>query len=316
MGDGGMRLRKTLAMGAAVALAASVAAGCAPKKEGLPTGARDFSGVWDNNMGLNFDPATADPKGNSAQGLRDRSHPPYNAEWEAKYQAELDEHVKMGTIQDPLNYCQPHGFPRILGGAPGPLEILQVPGKIYLMWEYMSQIHRIYMDRPMPPDDQLWPQTMGVAIGHWEGDTLVVQVKGMKAGQFDRTGAPFSESISVVERIRKLDDNTLENQITITDPVAFTKPWVVTRKWERADPGTRVGDLFCDSDRNPIVNGQVQTVLGSEALIPGTPEHEAAARGAAQARAQSNPSLAAPPPGAAPTPKPAPPPPSQSNSEL
>jgi hypothetical protein len=273
----------TLALGAAAAamtLAGAAQAQVWDGKPNPPVGARDFSGEWDTTQGLMFDPATAEPKGATAQGLRDRDRPPYNAEWEKKYADELAEHVRVGTIQDPLNYCQPHGMPRILGGAPGPLEILQVPGKTYLMWEYMSQVHRIYMDRKMPPDNELWPQTMGYAVGHWEGDTLVVETKAMKAGQFDRTGAPYSDKISVVERIRKISPDKLENTITITDPVALTRPWVVKRIWQRAEPGTRVGDLYCDSDRNPIVNGQVQVVLGAEALIPGTAEHEAAAKAA------------------------------------
>ena len=210
-----------------------------------------------------------------------RDFPPYKPEWEAKYEAKLVDSRK-GIIIDPLNFCVPHGFPRVLGGAPGPIEILQTPKRINIQWEYFSQTHRIYMDVPHTPANEVLTAVMGEAVGHWEGNTLVVDTIGMKEGVFDRTSAPFSDQIHVVERITKTDGDHLRNDITIEDPVAFTRPWHVTRIWQRAEPGNRVGDLFCDSDRNPVVDGQVQVVLNAGVLTPGTPEHDAQARKAAE----------------------------------
>jgi hypothetical protein len=265
-----------LAASAALALSVQAQAATAAAKNDP----RDFSGVWDTTQGLMFDPATAEPKGATAQGPGDRERPPYKPEWEAKYEAKLVDSRK-GIIIDPLNFCVPHGMPRILGGAPGPLEILQTPTRINIQWEYFSQTHRIYMNVPHSPPNEVLTAVMGEAVGHWEGNTLVVDTIGMKAGVFDRTQAPYSDQIHVVERITKTDPNTLKNEITIEDPVALTRPWHVTRIWTRAEPGVRVGDLFCDSDRNPVVNGQVQVVLDSGVLPPGTAEHDAAALKAA-----------------------------------
>ena len=279
-----MSIRFGVASAAVLAGALMLAGGAlgAPaRKPPPPIGdPRDLSGVWDTTQGLAFDPATADPKGNSAQNPGDRIHPPYKPEWEAKYEAKLVESRK-GNIIDPLNFCTPHGMPRILGGAPGPLEILQTPRQINIQWEYFSQTHRIYMDVPHTPPNEVLTAVMGEAVGHWEGATLVVDTVAMKEGVFDRTQAPYSDQVHVVERITKTDGDHLRNDITIEDPVALTHPWHVTRVWLRADPGNRVGDLFCDSDRNPVVDGQVQVVLNAGVVTPGTAEHDDLARKAA-----------------------------------
>jgi hypothetical protein len=281
-------MKASFALAAAGLLAASAAnAAPAARADIVPGGPRDISGVWDTTQGLIFDPATTEPKGTNVAGRTTREHPPYNAQWEAKYEATLKYHRDVDII-DPLNFCQPPGFPRSLGGLPGPIEIVQTPKMTYLTWEYMSSIHRVYMNTAHPAENELWPMVMGNAVGRWEGNTLVIDTVSMKEGVFDRTGAPYSDKVHVVERITKTGPDAITNVITITDPTAFTKPWVVTRKWVRAEPGTRVGDLYCDSDRNPVVDGKVQVVLNAPVVAPGDPEHDRLAnRAAAEAAAAS-----------------------------
>jgi hypothetical protein len=132
----------------------------------------------------------------------------------------------------------------------------------------------------------MWPMVMGHSVGHWEGDTLVVDTVSMKEGVFDRTGAPHSDQVHVVERIKRVG-NQLVDDVTIEDPVAFTRPWHVVRHYDRAKPETRIGDLYCDSDRNPVVNGQVQVVLNAPVVAPGDPEHDRLALEAAQESARA-----------------------------
>ena len=227
-----------------------------------------WDGIWNPVGGLVFDPTKA-VRGKMPEELRD--DPPYNAEWEAKYEKIIERHKK-GFGDDPLGYCVPHGWPRLFGGAPGPLEIIVKPGTIYIIWEYMNQIRRIYTDgRGHPPAERLYPSHFGHSIGHWEGKTLVVDTVSMMGYMpFDRTGAPHSDQVHTVERIRMIDKNTLENQITVTDPVAFTKPWVVTRQWRRAPADYAMQDVYCDLQRNPIENGQTQV------LLPGDPGYDQA----------------------------------------
>jgi hypothetical protein len=105
----------------------------------------NWSGLWNPVGGLIFDPSTADPKGNNAQQPGDRERPPYNPEWEAKYKDKLD-HTLAGYFTDPITNCLPHGMPRLMGGIPGPLELIVTPEQTWIIWEYGPQLRRIYTD--------------------------------------------------------------------------------------------------------------------------------------------------------------------------
>jgi hypothetical protein len=108
-------------------------------------------------------------------------------------------------------------------------------------------------------------------VGHWEGDVLVVDTVGIKGGiVIDRTGLVFSDKVHISERIRKLDERTLQDVLTIEDPIAFTKPWVVTRRYSRnTDKDARMENVSSlENNRNPIVNGQTTIVLNADAFNP------------------------------------------------
>jgi hypothetical protein len=75
---------------------------------------------------------------------------------------------------------------------------------------------------------------MGLSSGRWEGQTLVVETIWMKEGAFDRTGAPHSDQLHMMERFTRTDANTITAQMTIEDPVMFTKPWNVTRHYKKS----------------------------------------------------------------------------------
>ena len=226
----------------------------------------NWSGLWNPVGGLIFDPSTADPKGNSAQQPGDREHPPYNAEWEAKYKAKLD-HTLAGYFTDPITNCLPHGMPRLMGGIPGPLEFVVTPEITYIIWEYGPQLRRIYTDgRDHLPLEERFDSWTGHSIGHWEGDTLVVDTVSMRGDTpYDRTGAPHSDKVHLMERMRLADKDTFENDMTIEDPVAFTTLWHVNRHYRRLPSDTFVGDSVCtETQHSPIVNGQTQFILPND----------------------------------------------------
>jgi hypothetical protein len=229
---------------------------------GLP----NWTGLWNPLGGLIFDPSTADPKGNNAQQPGDREHPPYNAEWEAKYKAKLDRTLA-GYFLDPITNCLPHGMPRLMGGIPGPLEFIVTPEQVWIIWEYGPQLRRIYTDgRGHPPEDEQFDSWTGHSIGRWEGDTLVVDTITMRGDTpYDRTGSPHSDKVHLTERMRLAAPDQLENAMTIEDPVAFTKPWQVNRRYRRLPPATFVSDVICtESQHSPIVNGQTQFILPTD----------------------------------------------------
>jgi hypothetical protein len=126
---------------------------------------------------------------------------------------------------DPVYGCLPPGLPRIYL-HPKPIEIVQLPDEVIMMYEYDRIVRHIYTDgRPHDEflDPPLW---MGDSIGKWEGDTLVIDVIGFNDKTWlDRAGHPHSDALHVTERIRRVNHDTLSDDITVEDPKAYTKPW-------------------------------------------------------------------------------------------
>ncbi len=104
----------------------------------------------------------------------------------------------------------------------------------------------------------LWGTYTGVSVGHWEGDTLVFETLGLKGDRdndsiLDRTGLVLSDAAHITTRVRKINDNTLQFVVTIEDPKALTKPWVVTKQFRKQKPGLFLYDYGCaENNRNPV----------------------------------------------------------------
>jgi len=110
--------------------------------------------------------------------------------------------------------------------------------------------HLVYLDMSLPKLDDMDPNWMGLSVGRWDGDTLIVESQGFNdLTTLDSAGLPHSTRLHVSERIRKLDADTLEDLITIADPQTFTKPWT-TRVTYRRQPGLRLKEYAC-MDSNP-----------------------------------------------------------------
>jgi hypothetical protein len=105
------------------------------------------------------------------------------------------------------------------------MEIVQVPGRVIVLFEFDHFTRQIYTDG-RGHDKDLPPTWMGDSIGSWEGDTLVVDTTDFNDKTWiDRGGRPHSDALHVVERIRRVDHDTLEDNLTMEDPKAYTKPW-------------------------------------------------------------------------------------------
>jgi len=125
--------------------------------------------------------------------------------------------------------CMPMGFPASYF-RPRPFEIIQLPDRAVMLFEVGNFWRIIYMDGRDFPEIPLHTWN-GYSIGHYEGDTLVIETRhviGWMSEQvqrwLDRLGHPFSDEIVLTERFRRVDENTLENQITVDDPVAYERP--------------------------------------------------------------------------------------------
>jgi hypothetical protein len=152
---------------------------------------------------------------------------PYTAEGKAAYDKNIAA-LKDGTMFDAARrFCVPDGVPRILA-TPYPFEIIHTPGQTTILNELNHAIRVVAMDKPLPSDQELvpYPYYDGHSVGHWEGDTLVVETAGFNDKTFlDATGAPHSDAMHTVERIRKIGANQLEDVVTVHDPMMFTKDW-------------------------------------------------------------------------------------------
>jgi len=178
----------------------------------------DFTGVWSQIGTYTFDPT--DPRGAKAASL------PMTAWGLEKFNFNRPAHGAAQTTNsnDPVNRCFPPGVPRVYL-QPYPMEIVQLPTKMLQIFEYDHTLRYIYTDGRQHPKDPN-PSYMGDSIGHWEGDTLVVDVVGFNDRTWiDRVGHPHSSDLHVVERFRRVDHETLQDDITIEDPKAYPRPW-------------------------------------------------------------------------------------------
>jgi hypothetical protein len=191
---------------------------------------------------------------------------PYKPEYQKIYDARVALAREQFKVYDPMGSCMvPHGMPRILGGGPGPTEFLVTPEQTTIIWDYMNEMRRIYTDgRPHPTAAAYPPTVMGHSIGHWEGDTLVVDTIHMMNGIYDRSGAPHSDQLHLTERIRRIPGNQIEFDITLEDPVMFTQPWKLKRYYRFSGYRSMEGS-YCENNRNPISEDGQTAVLGSEA---------------------------------------------------
>jgi hypothetical protein len=148
---------------------------------------------------------------------------------------------------DPAASCLPPGVPRYTG-TPSPFQIVQLPDKIVILYEGASHLYRtIYMDgRKHTAASALQPTWLGESIGSWENkDTLVVDTIGFNGKTWlDRVGHPSSESLHVVEKYRRPDSTTLAYEVTIEDPLMYTKPWS-TSFHIKFKPGSDLADYVC-----------------------------------------------------------------------
>lgn len=156
---------------------------------------------------------------------------------------------------DTESYCVASGMPRAMRGPNYPIQILQTPGQITILFEALHNMRFIYLDEELPPKEEVEPSLWGVSVGHWEGDTLVVKTIGLSdRTTLDKVGLPHSDELEVTEHIRLTSKDNFENIITINDPKAFTRPWKIRATYKRMPPGTRIMEYECADNNRYKVN--------------------------------------------------------------
>lgn len=169
--------------------------------------------------------------------------PPYAkkfAEWKRKFDTDGSQEP------DTVTRCLAFGMPRF---GTMPVEIIQTPGQITMNLGVLHDIRRIYLDgigHTVGAD----PSFSGDSVGHWEGDTLVVETNNLRAGTLDRNGLPYSDKLTAVERIRRVSPTRLEIETTLTDPEAFVKPFTMKRAYVPMPAGSRFEEYICENNKD------------------------------------------------------------------
>jgi len=251
---------------------------CSAATMGATTELPDWSGQWEN-VG-----ATPDASGGFEQSLDQvlkemQWGPPNRPEVQARVDKvvamERKDMEAMRRGEDPggaVRACT-FGFPSLMLESPLMFEVLPTPKETTLIFS-SREIRHVYTDgRPHTAKEDLWPTPWGDSIGHWEGQTLVVDTIAVKS-PFDHPGLEgtavlafggiedeemityLSPEAHFIERIRMLDRDHLEDQMTVIDPVNLTAPWHLRRTYRRVAHVHRMVYEDCEGEeRNPIVNG-------------------------------------------------------------
>lgn len=303
------RTHKALVLG----LALSAAAVSACHDAGKPLGSRasaqsaartnlpDWSGLWDieatkpDSTG-GFEHSVAEV----TAGMRQWGPPPYADTIRPKvekFEASMAKQIKNTQENGPSGIppggpgaTGAFGFPLIMLASPLMFEVLPTPKETVLVFSG-REIRHVYTDgRAHPAKEDLWPTYWGDSVGHWEGQTLVIDTIAVQSGIIppempmipvvsmggkDTTGeiiGILSRQAHFVERIRMVDGH-LEDQMTITDPVMLSAPWRVSRTYERV---TTINRMIHEDggavNRNPVVNGKLTVAPPPPAPPPPPPD--------------------------------------------
>ncbi len=167
--------------------------------------------------------------------------------WAAKlYQERIDTNGK----DHPGVRCLPSGIPEKLN-IPDGLKVVQTPDLLVFLYESRTIYRQVFLDgRPLPKNAQ--PTWMGYSVGHWEGDTLVVETIGQNGKTWlDMKGLPGTESLKVTERYTRPNIGRMDIEVTIDDPQAYTKPWSVKLGW-RLIPDTDLIESICEENNKDL----------------------------------------------------------------
>lgn len=215
-------------------------------------GKPDFSGTWERYTpprDANAAPPTNTPGAGLGPGFGDGA-PPLKPEYAAAYEADVkmrqDAEQRGEPIPRPNALCIPEGMPAMMVSQ-FPMEVLQTRGQLTIVQEAFSQIRRIYIGEDPPAIEDAEPTFFGHSGAKWDGDTLVVETVGIKEAARYRA-APHSDQMRIRERMRVLDANRFEDQITVTDPVYLARPWSWTWTYQRK-PGYKIYEYVCEDNR-------------------------------------------------------------------
>jgi hypothetical protein len=241
------------AMLAVLCLAPTFTSGQSAASKAIPRladGKPDFNGVWDRPR---VGDLTRDSKecgsgaptvGCTQKGSGALSFTP------------LGEKTMKGERFDYAARCLPWGYTRAMQTS-YPLEIIQTPKRLAYLFESNNVFHVIPTDGRQPQKNPE-PTWLGLSVGRYEGDTLVIETSAFNGQTWLDTGEhPSSDALKVTERLRLLDADRIEYEVTWEDPKMYTKPFKNTRTWVRMAPGSELMEWWCMENNKDLLEGHL-----------------------------------------------------------
>jgi hypothetical protein len=211
-----------------VAVGPQAVHGQKPKADGVPrlaNGKPDFSGIWQTLSEADYDlqPHAGRRDAPPSPGVVEGGTLPYKPE----ALAQKERNFAARASDDPRLHCYILGVPRNVY-YPAPFQIFERERDLTLVHQFGHQVRTIHTNGTLHPketDQEFW---LGDSRGHWEGDTLVVDVADFNERTWlDRAGNYHSPDMHVTERWRFVDPNTISYTATVEDPQVYTKPWTI-----------------------------------------------------------------------------------------
>ena len=234
-------MQKLLLVGC-ILTAAALAADTSSAVPRLADGHPDMNGVWQR-------PYVPDMTRN-AKDQQGRPQLPFTAfgadQWKSYDVAKFDY----------TGHCLPQGLTRSMN-SPFPVQIVQTPKTFAVLYEAWNVFHIVPTDgRKLPAKlDPLW---MGTSVGHWEGDTLVVDTAGFnEKTNLDTVGHPHSDQMKVTERYTMTDPKHISYEVIIDDPKIYTEPWKNTRVFTLR-PDWDIMEYSCEENNKDFTEGHIK----------------------------------------------------------
>jgi hypothetical protein len=244
------------------ALLSTASAQSAYKAPRGPDGRPNLNGIWqavnEANWDLEGHPAQPSPvvavgtlgAAPGGLGVVEGGPIPYLPAALAKKKENFAHRIEL----DPEVKCYLPGVPRA-AYMPYPFQIVQSAKTVFIGYEFANATRTIYMDNPGEAPADSW---MGQSVGHWEGDTLVVDVTSLNdQSWFDRSGNFHSDALHVVERYRPTGPDALAYEATIEDPQTFSRPWKISMPlYRRLDKNMQLVEFKCVEFVEELIYGK------------------------------------------------------------
>jgi hypothetical protein len=265
-------LGQAIATSIAVALVSTTAAAQNAASSPVPRtsdGKPDLSGVYQasSRRGAWDYEVPADQPGSTPRATPVNSARPEPVPFRPEARQRAQEILNRRSIDDPATLCLPQPSPRMTPVALFPIQFIQTPQQLVIMYEYFSEFRVIPLDGRKVADD-IEPTYLGTPVGHWDGDTLVIDMVGFKPGLWFGNGLVTSDALKITERFTRVDRDQVNYEAILEDPKVLTKPYTIRTTLMLRD-GTQLREYSCVE--NNVDPQRYEKLLADPASFTRTP---------------------------------------------